>query len=1609
MRKTAVFFLTIIMLLTSCAPAYNIPPSTPDVSGRFRSSAQALSSAFSHNSEPDPLFSTLEYTYDDIEDLSPAPPLEYEFLPAGELWLNLASGETPVSFSATYELADNVLVVNKEVTESIASAGQLMTGGSGQKPLPGSIIAEGGYVPRAVLDAAAQKMAFEVENGTVVVDESSGTAFKVVAPTEFTGVFDTDAELRAAVQPLKDTYAVAQPELHEVLKDFSFGGAEGETVTLTRANITEFASNVEKNLALPTGYSYTDTYKGFRNLSDDPLMKLSFKNERLDARLGSGSPISVIVSGGLGVEKIDVTARYSAFDGYRLTMTLSQESYLVIEMEAEIAEEIVIPVFGVHVAVKAGDKEIARIAGGVFVIVGMDGTLKLEVEAREFSSTTAGVRGSTKFYVPTSIHTVYDPHFESDGDVNLSGDIDGYMKFGPMLKLDVFGFKLVGAGVLLGVGVNVQTDGYFLNVELYGLLQVYIDFLGKHLSLANYRPTIMTKRQTDTAGFQVTFLEAYVYPGRVGGILKKDPPGKGQPYVVAPDIQYRILVVPEGETFDPNKAGDIDKPTIRKYPEKDYALTNAEGEFIQMDENILFGGDLACLEIRVGDKSYFSAFVSPTLPFEKVVITEADYFNDFVKGQVQPVRVINWFAEPDDPPYEWVYYANGLITLNPYLSTTWNIHIPYGGQARTLTDAKGRFDTRNTLMSSVPSIPLQDQYFDVYENPPDHGMSGGFDFRLDYNKASEGDNIPFKTTSPLLFTRMVVEVPGSYERYEEGGKLVDRMAYDEYIWIVNPHGTRTVTEAEFGYRGGMFSTQDYVWEINDNTAFWYDIAFTPNSDTPRVDSNGYPVFGECKLTPVPDENGEPTGTALFSQRVTVEWVWQEYPKPVKITSDDHTTVTTDGGSFQVTAEGIAPFKFSLTGAPQGVAFKTNSFGVNSGLMTIPAGLAAGEYKFTIRASEDRTLALANHLPGGSDIYEGNDPPPPDEQVFTLLIIEASQTPGDPQPPETSQLPDNPQPPEESQPPEEFQPPEPDRTAPDISVARHGYRFTMTAGVDDLSVVISAAGSEPITWSLASSGGRRIPAEISIDAKSGLLTAKRSIAPGTYTFTIRAENDVGSDTQECVITVAEARTAPEIEEAEHGYALVKLTGGGDLVVPVTAVGSQPIYWSLEQKSERYIMPEEVTIDPDTGVLTVKEGIEPGNYFFIIRAENDVGIDTQECELKVMSLSLPSMRPGLSVPAGSSGQIVYLSSPSGEAAQAAVQMLSQATQTPPNSVTLRWEDDKDIYTRDRFTVNGALYVRWHAFPKVHVRGSQPFNYYGDYWGAVAGQNFYDTSPRCDNYHHRADPLPKAILDKLLQALKKQTTEVSGVDVLISGIPGADTLLTDLNNYSVNQIEDGFCYLEYGSLIDNMAAQKGGTFQVELNDGTGTIVTGKYFVGLQNNKTAQLSFIQEGARVIFSGADIKTASEYDMLDFGYYAGAFNEQQMLSAAGSGAESFTYAFAYHGELPGTATFEIPTGIAEGTMVNVYKYDAGTKRFTLIAGNVAVGAGGIVTYRNNTMSEYLITTATIEGASVSDMAGRQVIESNDRWLPITVIGTAVVCAAAAAAILFLRKNRRRAQ
>ena len=130
-----------------------------------------------------------------------------------------------------------------------------------------------------------------------------------------------------------------------------------------------------------------------------------------------------------------------------------------------------------------------------------------------------------------------------------------------------------------------------------------------------------------------------------------------------------------------------------------------------------------------------------------------------------------------------------------------------------------------------------------------------------------------------------------------------------------------------------------------------------------------------------------------------------------------------------------------------------------------------------------------------------------------------------------------------------------------------------------------------------------------------------------------------------------------------------------------------------------------------------------------------------------------------------------------------------------------------------------------------------------------------------------------------------------------------------------------------------------------------------------------------------------------------------MRDSAGPASASFTYGFQHHGQLPGMATFAITTTIDEGSQVNVYKFDAAANQFTMIAQDLKVGKAGVVTYKNNTMSEYLITTGVIAGAAVSDVAGLQTGDRpqfNGWWLALAVLAIVLI---GAGLWLLLRKRK----
>jgi len=981
-------------------------------------------------------------------DRYPASAFETDFEEPSVEWLNFVSGEKPATFSKEnihVDLADSVIVIDNQVTSQLATAGQLLSGNANALLRPDKIIAEGGYIARDILDEAAKSRGRSVKNGTVFVDTELGTAFKVVSPSVFTGAFDANDTLGSIAAPLENTYGLARPQLSEILDDFEL---TEETIRLTRGNITGFAPNIEKNLVLPgwaTQQAFGDALKDFKYLSDDPFIKLQFTGQKLQANLGDGGKIEVIVSGGLGIEDIDLTGRYSGFDGYRIALTLKQESYLVVEMSANVHQEVYIPILGLDIPFGIG-----RISGGIFAVVGLDGSLSLEIEARDYTETTMGVKGGTKFYIPTSVKPIFSQGFTSDGEVDLNGDIDGYLKFGPMVGLELFGFDLVGAGVFLGAGVHVQADNKMLDVNLYGLFNVYVKLAGKTLNLANYKPTILRRRQANTAGYRIKVVEAFISPGHVGGTIEKEIPSTVPPrFEVVQGMAYRILVIPAGTPFDPNAASPADKPGIRKYPASGYAMTNEVGEFYQADPHMLYDKDQVVIEFKVGEESFYSNPATPTLPFSSFTISKADSFNDFATGQVNPIRSIDWEDGVPEVQYKWTYCGGAIVNLSQYLSLNYDQHVPTGDLAIAYTDPWGNFDTRKPPLAVVPGTQITNTGFDVYETPANWGSLVGYDVSLNYNKATTTGRVPVHTTFDISFDRTIQLVPNSFKKYEEDGKLIHQVQYDESIWIVNPNGTRTVTSDEFRYNRIVFSTQDM-----GRTTDYHNESDLVRDYQWKLGESGK------QLIPLLDAEGHETGAALFKERVTVEWVWQKHPNPVKITSSDHTSVNQQGGTFAVTATGYEPFVFSVDGVPSGVQIDAAS-----GQMTIPAGLDAGDYVFSIQAEEDRTRLGSSVL--FKDPYEGNAPSPPDVQTFTLTV---NHDPGATSPAPTLTPPPTPTltpPPTPTVTPSVAPTPSPAPTLlpPVIAEADHAYMFSKLIGSGDFVVPVEASGSAPITWSL----------------------------------------------------------------------------------------------------------------------------------------------------------------------------------------------------------------------------------------------------------------------------------------------------------------------------------------------------------------------------------------------------------------------------------------------------------------------------------------------------------------------------------------------------------------
>jgi len=716
----------------------------------------------------------------------------------------------PAKFTGvTYNLADNAVKVGSEVSKSIRSIDQVANGSSASSVNIGRIIGQGGLMKADALKTATGLSA--IKPGTVFVDTENDLAFQVpTLPAK------TDDQYNGYVPVIK-------PKLQEVIKDFKI---PAQNVKLNTSNVTHFVndtsgSSIDKYLKKP-GQTYIMSQHTDQNTTMEPIKPTHLENIiaefqfpgdgiNLNGQTKSGGRIVVNVKGYLGIGDMALDGYYDKWD-YAFYFSVAEEMQLQATMAAELNEEVRIPILGVDIGF---DSDIGSIAGGLFIVVGVDGKFTLQVEARQWTKLNkVGLQGDNFFYVPTSIGPLLEfGPCGFDLDSSFNGAIDGYIKGGALLELSLLGFDIVGAGVFAGMGVASTVVGDYIETDLYGLVQAYVKFLGKTKYIVNWRPNILHKRQTNTAGYIVTFKEVCGYRDEVWGAIQYDAGVLG--YVSVPDKDITLKVR--------NTLGDISS-----YDD----ITDGNGFFhftginLQKDDQVYIN-----LQERYGSNYVNSAYVNPTFPFNKIILLEADFFNDYIKGYVPSVIVKDWANNTEkEMIFELNKSQNSSLTVR---------HSQY--EQSVQVDNQGFFN-----LTGINVIPQDNVNGKLY-----------FD----------GWVVDASPTIPSVdFQAQSIRILTSEDKNIENGKVVDTDSLVETIIITNMRGPKVYTgNAEFTV-GGFTQAATPCYIINPETGLSILQAYELPDQSQTVEV--YASQGAKEGT---------MGTSYFKNSVTTKWYWE--PKP----------------------------------------------------------------------------------------------------------------------------------------------------------------------------------------------------------------------------------------------------------------------------------------------------------------------------------------------------------------------------------------------------------------------------------------------------------------------------------------------------------------------------------------------------------------------------------------------------------------------------------------------------------------------------------------------------------------------------------------------------------
>ncbi len=419
------------------------------------------------------------------------------------------------------------------------------------------------------------KVFFTPEVGKVYVDPVRETAFRVLDRSTTEGV-----------------YHVVAPDFEEVFRRFRI---PKQTIALEHGNLSYLAPGVTHapSAAATAMTASTITSQGCSTLSgEDVWATFQIVNLELHGRFGGqeaedeqeGHKLHGISKGTSGEATITVNG-YIKLSRPKVTPEIdiglvTQEARIEIDMIAEgnfsldgdVQVQSVIPtlIAGYEVPVEVNGREIGHLRIGVYLVLGLDGRLSVEVKVQTNGELSTGLVAKAVATVPYYVGPFGDYENKCfDFGLVADGRLKAFAAAVPQLGLSVLNYDIAALQLWLGLDANLAvyfetrlkngrhvtvnegsvSAGFFTNLDAYAFDEKYVIFeFRKDLVSRRWGPTegdkVSVNGSTDPR-YEIKITEADAVENRVSGVILKNQVREGGIRLrikaeVGPETQYSI-------------------------------------------------------------------------------------------------------------------------------------------------------------------------------------------------------------------------------------------------------------------------------------------------------------------------------------------------------------------------------------------------------------------------------------------------------------------------------------------------------------------------------------------------------------------------------------------------------------------------------------------------------------------------------------------------------------------------------------------------------------------------------------------------------------------------------------------------------------------------------------------------------------------------------------------------------------------------------------------------------------------------------------------------------------------------------------------------------------